>query len=427
MDIKNYVNYHILISHSPSNLNRDDMNMQKTAVFGGVKRTRISSQSLKRAMRHSDYYKNNIGMPSDRTRQLGKLTSKYVETLKGKYDGSLVKSVISLISGETEIKENTQSGAVAAWTVSEVEQYCLIYNELQDKYPQQADFEREFEEGKKSLYNKLNSQNLQQKDFDKKYDEGSKKLEKDLKQKYPQHVDFDKAWDNATDKKKLLDDKTKAKLFREALQNGQDIALSGRMATSGIMTIVDASLAVAHAITTHTVDTDIDWFTAVDDLNQETGETGSAHLDTTEFSSGVFYRYASLNLRQLQENLGDVDREQALDIAAHVLHMLATVVPSGKQNAFAAFNLADFALVSFSDQPISLANAFENPVKSRGNGFMEPSINALMEYHKTISNAYGLKGDKKALFSTKECNLEAAMNVEADLSKLKEWLRKDGN
>lgn len=377
MDDKNYINYHILISHSPSNLNRDDMNMQKTAVFGGVKRTRISSQSLKRAMRHSDYYKNNIGIPSDRTRQLGKLTTKYVEALKGKYEESLVKSVISLISGEPEIKDNTQSGAVAAWTVSEVEQYCQLYQQLLEQFPDEKEFEKE--------------------------------------------------WKNATDKKKLLDDKTKVKLFREALQNGQDIALSGRMATSGIMTIVDASLAVAHAITTHAVDTDIDWFTAVDDLNQETGETGSAHLDTTEFSSGVFYRYASLNLRQLQENLGDVDRKQALEIASHVLHMLSTVVPSAKQNSFAAFNLADFALVSFSDQPISLANAFENPVTARGNGFMEPSIKALLDYHKTISNAYGLKDDKKALFSTKECNLENAMNMNADFSMLKEWLRNDAN
>jgi CRISPR system Cascade subunit CasC len=48
MNGKNFINYHILISHSPSCLNRDDMNMQKTAVFGGVTRVRISSQSLKR-------------------------------------------------------------------------------------------------------------------------------------------------------------------------------------------------------------------------------------------------------------------------------------------------------------------------------------------------------------------------------------------
>lgn len=376
MHEKNFINYHILISHSPSNLNRDDMNMQKNAIFGGVKRTRISSQSLKRAMRHSDYYKSNLGEPSDRTRELGKLTSKYVEALKGKYDESLIKSVINSISGESEIKDNTQSGAVAAWVVSEVDQYCRIY--------------------------------------------------KDLQEKYPQDKEFDKAWKDATDKKKLLDDKTKVNMFREALQNGQDIALSGRMATSGIMTIVDASLAVAHAITTHTVDTEIDWFSAVDDLNQETGETGSAHLNVTEFSSGVFYRYASLNIRQLQSNLGDVDRKQALDIAVHVLHMLATIVPSAKQNAFAAFNIADFALVSFSDQPLSLANAFENPVKARGNGFMEPSIEALLEYDDTISNAYGLMDDKKALFVTKKCKSNIN-NMGADFSKLKEWLRNNGN
>jgi len=376
MDEKNYINYHILISHSPSNLNRDDMNMQKTAVFGGTKRTRISSQSLKRAIRHSDYYKNNLGQPSDRTRQLGQLTEKYANVLQDKYPEGLVKSVISLISGESDINVDTQSGAVAAWAVSEVERYCQLYQQLQEQNPDPKEFE--------------------------------------------------KAWKNTTDKKKLLEDKTKLSLFRETMQNGQDIALSGRMATSGIMTIVDASLAVAHAITTHTVDGDIDWFTAVDDLNQETGETGSAHLDTTEFSSGVFYRYASLNIRQLQENLGDVDRKHALEIASHVLHLLATVVPSAKQNAFAAFNLADFAFVSFSDQPISLANAFENPVKAGRDGLLMPSISAFENYHKAIYNAYGLKNDPQACFSTKDCKIENVTNKGNDFSALKEWLKSDG-
>ena len=470
MDEKNYINYHILISHSPSNLNRDDMNMQKTAVFGGTKRTRISSQSLKRAIRHSDYYKNNIGQPSDRTRQLGQLTEKYVKALDDKYSKNvylfslddipgtdnekliqvvkpilnigktvalnieknsdnttinisykekekdnnillqlndektelnikidnhivytfiaktedkkiniyenLIREVMSRISGKTAIISNTQSGAVAAWAVSEVDQYCKLYQQLQEQNPDPKEFE--------------------------------------------------KAWKNATDKKKLLEDKTKLSLFRETLQNGQDIALSGRMATSGIMTIVDASLAVAHAITTHTVDGDIDWFTAVDDLNQETGETGSAHLDTTEFSSGVFYRYASLNIRQLQENLGDVDRTQALDIAAHVLQLLATVVPSAKQNAFAAFNLADFAFVSFSDQPISLANAFESPVESGREGLLIPSINAFADYHKAIYKAYGLTNDPQACFSTKDCKMENVTNKGTDFSALKEWLKSDG-
>lgn len=198
------------------------------------------------------------------------------------------------------------------------------------------------------------------------------------------------------------------------------------MATSGIMTNVDAALAVAHALTTHTVDGDIDWFTAVDDLNQETGETGSAHLDTTEFSAGVFYRYASLNIRQLQENLGDVDRQQALEVAAHVLHMLATVVPTAKQNTFAAFNLADFAFVSFSDQPISLANAFEVPVKLKGEGFLTPSINAFAEYQQSVYQAFGLNNDPQACFSIKPCPMQQVDCKGQDFIALKAWVKNNG-
>ncbi|MCY4177381.1 MAG: type I-E CRISPR-associated protein Cas7/Cse4/CasC, partial [Endozoicomonadaceae bacterium] len=67
---KNFINFHITISHSSSCLNRDDMNMQKSAIFGGVRRVRISSQSLKRAMRKSEYYKTHLGNTSIRTKQL---------------------------------------------------------------------------------------------------------------------------------------------------------------------------------------------------------------------------------------------------------------------------------------------------------------------------------------------------------------------
>ncbi|MCI0350994.1 MAG: type I-E CRISPR-associated protein Cas7/Cse4/CasC, partial [Acidobacteriales bacterium] len=73
MSAKNFINFHVLISHSPSCLNRDDMNMQKTAVFGGVNRVRVSSQSLKRSMRTSDYYATHLGVASTRTRELEKL------------------------------------------------------------------------------------------------------------------------------------------------------------------------------------------------------------------------------------------------------------------------------------------------------------------------------------------------------------------
>jgi len=375
MNERNYINYHILISHSPSNLNRDDMNMQKTAMFGGTNRTRISSQSLKRAMRKSEYYGNELGHPSTRT---ALLINQYAKDLKEQYlDKSedvekICLYVAALVEGKTKPKELNDYKRNKK---GEIKTQVLAWNSNE----------------KDSLKNIMIA--------------ALEKTDADL-------IPFlKKCIEN-------IDANLKQNLER-------DIALSGRMVTGAIDSI-DASLAVAHAITTHTVDGDIDWFTAVDDLNQETGETGSAHLDTTEFSSGVFYRYASLNIRQLQENLGDVDRTQALDIASHVLHLLATVVPSAKQNAFAAFNLADFAFVSFSDQPISLANAFENPVKSGTDGLLIPSVKAFENYHKAIYDAYGLKDEPQACFSTKDCKMENVTNKGTDFSALKEWLKSDG-
>src|SRR5699024_2882551 len=138
---------------------------------------------------------------------------------------------------------------------------------------------------------------------------------------------------------------------------------------------------MAHSITTHQAEPDVDWFVAVDDLVLDNQAVGAAHLGTQEFSAGVFYRYASLDLGLLQKNMGDGSRQEELAVAKHVLHLLATVVPTGKQHSFAAYNLADFVLVSLSEQPISLANAFEKPVIAKqSNGLLKPSIEALHHY-----------------------------------------------
>jgi CRISPR system Cascade subunit CasC len=201
------------------------------------------------------------------------------------------------------------------------------------------------------------------------------------------------------------------------------------MATSGLMTTIEGALAVAHVITTHAVDADIDWFTAVDDLQ----ELGSGHLDTQEFSSGVFYRYASLNLKQLQMNLGLIpdikssetaeSRKKALEIASHVLHMLTTEVPSAKQQSFAAHNLADLAMVSFSDIPVSLANAFEEPVKA-GPGFIKPSVKAFHDYWQAIHSGYGLD-ERCAEFSINHTP-PVKITPKKTLENLKTWVRTDG-
>jgi len=327
------------------------MNMQKSAVFGGVRRVRISSQSLKRAMRKSNYYAAKIGQTSDRTRELGKLQHNYIEALHDRFPEKLVIQALEWISGKEGLPElSNKSIAVAPWALEEVAYFC-------------------------DLIAQANEEDMDPKKL-------GKQIEKD------------------------------AQSLRNALAKAVDIALSGRMATSGLMSNMDGALAVAHAITTHAVDADIDWFTAVDDLvetemkqrvagesEQGKGEQGSGHLNTQEFSSGVFYRYASLNLKQLQVNLGLLpemqaeetadSRKAALEIAKHVLHMMATVVPSAKQQSFAAHNLADYALVTFSDMPVSLANAFEEPVKSK-DGFLASSIEKLNDYWNAVHQGYDL-------------------------------------
>ena len=378
---KNFVNFHVLISHSPSCLNRDDMNMQKTAVFGGTRRVRISSQSLKRTLRKSDYYKQHLGNPSVRTLRLSALKDRFVDELKERYDAALIERVLAMLSEKEFDVPDVEGAAVMPWAVDEVAWYCKKIPEIEAKLETETK-------------NK------------------SKKDDKDKSKK--------------DDPKKLVEKlKEDSVGLHQAIGKALDIALSGRMATSGLMSElgkIDGALSVAHAITTHTVESDLDWFTAVDDLK----DLGSGHLNTQEFSSGVFYRYASLNISQLQENLGGVERQRALDIAAHVLHMLATEIPGAKQRSSAAFNLADLALVSLSDLPISLANAFEAPVRSKEKGFIAPSIEQLHKYWQRIHCGYGIDERCAEFVLNPEVPAIKSLGRLNSLQALEDWLQKDG-
>lgn len=407
---KNFINFHVLISHSPSCLNRDDMNMQKSAIFGGKRRVRISSQSLKRTMRKSDYYAKNLGEESVRSRHLALLKDEFLDKLNGEYEEAIIQEALERFA-KTKSKDDSEDEnddesddstekklAVAPWVKEEFKVLCGIVNEVRD-------------EGLSE-------------------DEHQKAIKKFEKQKGKKKLDF--FIDQALGKKIESKMKEKADAIKKGIASAVDVVLSGRMATSGLMTTIDGALAVAHAITTHIVDADIDWFTAVDDLQEQ----GSGHLDTQEFSSGVFYRYASLNMKQLQVNLGLIpnietqetpkSRKKALKIASHVLHMLATEVPSAKQQSFAAHNLADLAMVSFSDLPVSLANAFEEPVKaSSGGGFLKPSISAFHEYWSRVHTGYGLD-EQCGEFMLGTFEVPKGINHENSLEDLKAWVKANG-
>ncbi|PIJ49775.1 type I-E CRISPR-associated protein Cas7/Cse4/CasC [Erwinia sp. OLTSP20] len=360
--MNNFINFHVLISHSPSCLNRDDMNMQKDAVFGGKRRVRISSQSLKRAMRKGEYYQQHIGESSIRTIHLELLRDKVHQHFATRYSSEVLNTALSLLSGKTiDQSAAIDGGAVSPWVMDEIDWFCQ-----QLSHPDNA-----------SLGND------------------------------------EKKWS------KLLKEQITG--LRSALNSAVDIALSGRMATSGLMSElgkVDGAMSLAHAITTHAVESDIDWFTAVDDLNDK---SGAAHLGTQEFSAGVFYRYASLNIAQLQENLGGATRAQALTIAAHLAHMLATEIPGAKQHSFAAFNPADLVMVNFSDLPVSLANAFEKPVVAKKEGFLQPSIEALNAYWERVASGYALNGPAAQFILGDDVGAGQVVQM-PDLNALKQWI-----
>ena len=127
---KNFINFHVLISHSPSCLNRDDMNMQKSAVFGGKRRVRISSQSLKRTMRTSKYYQEHLGEPSTRTIHMwdakkSNLKQKAIKDLEGRYEADLVAKAIEWLCGkDLNSGEKVENDAVAPWAIEEIAYFC---------------------------------------------------------------------------------------------------------------------------------------------------------------------------------------------------------------------------------------------------------------------------------------------------------------
>jgi len=426
MIAKNFINFHVLFSHSPSCLNRDDMNMQKTAIFGGVTRVRISSQSLKRAMRTSEYYTLNFGKASIRTRKLEKAKAVLCDSLKDEFDKELVEEAAnrfvkaSVETGEEGVEtteneadlEEAASGdskglAVAPWITEEIRVLCRLISEVRKEGLTAEEKEKALKKVGKSTGKGKDKKILTEADC----------LNEAVETKIAKRIEG-----------KICE-------LRTAIGKAVDVALSGRMATSGLMLPVDGALAVAHAITTHAVEPqEVDWFTAVDDLTQDAGESGAGHLNTQQFSSGVFYRYASLNLKQLQVNLGLIpnmkseetqeSRKKALNVAKHFFHLFNTVIPNAKRQPFAADNPAEFAIVSFSDMPLSLANAFEEPVR-QNSGFLKPSIKALASYWKTITDFHALR-ENAAVASARPFDCPKGLKDLKSPADIENWIENDG-
>lgn len=166
--------------------------------------------------------------------------------------------------------------------------------------------------------------------------------------------------------------------FQAALNDAPalDVALFGRMVASNPELNMDAACQVAHAISTHTVHNEYDYFTAVDDRSPE-DNAGAAHLDTVEFNSSTLYRYATVCVSDLAKTMcGD-----AAQAVRDFVDAFITSMPTGKQNTFANRTLPDFVYVTLrDDQPVNLVGAFEKPVVAGTEGYMQHSVDALVNY-----------------------------------------------
>ena len=161
-----------------------------------------------------------------------------------------------------------------------------------------------------------------------------------------------------------------------------DIALFGRMVADDPSLNEDASCQVAHAISTHAVDTEFDFYTAMDDLSPE-DNAGAGMLGTVEFNSSTLYRYANVALHELGLQVKSI--EATVNAVNLFVEAFIKSLPTGKITSFANQTLPQAVIIQLrSDRPISLVTAFEKPIRS-SKGYVGESVEKLFKESLRVS------------------------------------------
>ncbi|MHB9074679.1 MAG: type I-E CRISPR-associated protein Cas7/Cse4/CasC [Desulfobaccales bacterium] len=352
--MKTIVEIHALQNFAPSNLNRDDTGAPKDAFFGGTRRARVSSQCLKRAVRqHFAGLVEQEALASDdlacRTKRiLDALTKSLIE--KGRDASEAAEKVrLALAAIELSIKDDGKSQYLLFLGLREIANIADIIHEKWDSI---TAVEAAPAEGKKP---------------------GKAKKQAALSA----DPELKKALEKVFDGGKAL-----------------DVALFGRMLADMPGKNQNAACQVAHGISTHSVEREFDFYTAVDDLKPE-DTAGADMMGTVEFNSACFYRYAVVSWEKLVENL-QADTELAVKGLRAFLEGFVVAEPTGKQNTFAAHNPPDFVAVSVrrDTAPRNLANAFETAIRvKRDESLTRKSAEKLARKAKELQGAYG--GEEK--------------------------------
>jgi len=179
-----------------------------------------------------------------------------------------------------------------------------------------------------------------------------------------------------------------------------DIALFGRMLASKPVFNVEAACQVAHAISVHPVVIEDDYFTAVDDLNDNSIDAGAAHIGETGFAAGLFYSYICINKTLLVENLSG-DETLANSAVSALVEAAVKVAPGGKQNSFGSRAYASYVMAeSGEQQPRSLSVAFLKPIDQRSSqDFAADAIEALESQQTFFDETYGDCADQRCVIN----------------------------
>ena len=331
-----FVDIHVLQTLPPSNPNRDDTGAPKSATFGGVQRMRISSQAIKRATRQDFEGKIDDGNYGVRTKKIVELVARTITEKRPDLEAESIELAemglkaigfkLTEPRGDKSDKELKEAGFLVFLSAKQIEHVADALISVTREDDPVAAF-------------------------------------KELKPR------------------SLVD-----------TNHSIDIALFGRMVAEPNALNVDAACQVAHAIGVGAVEHEYDYYTAVDDEKKRNDEAdeGAGMIGTIEFASATVYRYATINVDLLRENLGDdavADRAVELFVDSFVRSM-----PTGKVTTFANRTLPDAVLVQVrDDQPINMSGAFEEPIVAGQRGFAEPAIKRFVEFEARLRELTGLE------------------------------------
>lgn len=180
-------------------------------------------------------------------------------------------------------------------------------------------------------------------------------------------------------------------LAKHPLKDAADIALFGRMVASDHSLTLEGAAMFSHALSTHKVSNEIDFFAAVDDLQPE-DEAGAGMTGTLEFNSATYYRFAALNLDLLEQHLSVLSAEERREVVRNFVTATLRAVPGARKNSMNAATLPShvLAVVREKGHPVQLVNAFEKPVWTRG-GLMEESVSQLEREYAHLKETWGLE------------------------------------